>query len=212
MGLWSGLLLDLAWSTAIFHQMSELDVRLWYLNRAGPDLALVCAHSHPPFERCTSQHHLPPRSWLDSPTNHLPPAPCWLVTSGAAAGPGNSWTSSRSHLSATSSVRICLPPWSLVFCTCTATRQSVLPSWFDISICSPPFLSYSSTFPPSAHSWAFPPLHLGHYSPIISLISCWLDLFFNNPIIGSGRPLGRHQERRKHQGHTKNKKVRPEGL
>lgn len=36
----------------------------------------------------------------------------------------------------------------------------------------------TSSFSPSTHSWGFPPPRAGHYSPIISLISCWLDLFF----------------------------------
>lgn len=124
----------------------------------------VCAHSYPPFELCTSQHHLPPSSWFDSLTNHLPPAPCWLDTSGAASGSGNSWTSSRSHLSATSSVRVCQPPWSLsLVCTCTATRQSVLPSH--------PAL----TFPFAVHLSSLTAPHSLHpHIPELFLLSAWV--------------------------------------
>lgn len=56
------------------------------------------------FELCTSQRHLPPTSRFDILPNHLPPPPCCLATSCPASGSGNSWMSSRSHLTVTSSI------------------------------------------------------------------------------------------------------------
>lgn len=139
-------------------------------------------------ELCTSQPHMPPRFGLL--TNRLPlPPPCWLVTSQppvkAAAG------HSKSHLSATSSasssqpvthVRSLSPPPHLHrFSSPPRLHFSLCPPFtclrFDLSTCGPPFTSHSSPIPPPLHSLILEPLCPGHYSAIISLIRCWLDLF-----------------------------------
>lgn len=85
------------------------------------------------FDLCSSQYHLPPKSRFDIPTNHLP-APCWLVASGAASGLASSLTSSRSHLSVTTSIYLSQPvihPLS-TFSSSTSACQPVLRLFFSL--------------------------------------------------------------------------------